>query len=927
MKRAHLPRLGVITVASALSAAFISGCGQDKPDQFVASAKSYLAKNDQKAATIQLKNALQADPKNAEARYLLGISLAAFGDYVSAEKEFRRALEYGYPPEQVYPRLAQSMIATGEFKRAAAELGMVKSADPAAEAAVKTALAEAHLALGQLPEARAAAAAALEVKPDHPQARIVQARMMAGGPDYEGAAKVADEVLAKFPGLPEALALKAELLAAGNKPGEAAQVLVELVKAQPHNAVSRSALISLLIDAKDYDRAAAEIAAMRKAIPNDVRSSYFEALLAYNKGEAAKARDPIQQVLKVAPDHAPSQLLAGAVELQLGGTAVAEEHLRRVLARYPNSLVARNLLTMNYLRMGQPGKAEEVLEPALRGAPENPAVLRLAGEVALANNRLADAAKYYDQAAALAKDDVAIRTRAAQLRLATGDVDRAFKDLEEASGLDQSRYQADLALIAAHMRRKEYDKALAAVGTLEQKQPNNPLTYNVKAAVYLAKLDRKNARANFERALGLQFDYLPAAANLARLDLAEKRPDEARKRFEAIVAKAPKNEGAILGLAQIQAVTGAPAREVAATLERAVAANPQSAPARLALISHFVQARDAKAALAAAQAASAALPGDVRVMEALAAAQLAAGDTNQAIATLNRLVGALPQSPMPLMRLAAVHFRAKDYDAALQALRKALVLSPDNLEVAREIIVVQLAAGRVDDAIKEARDVQTRRPKQAIGFAMEGDVLTSQKKFVEAAKLYAEAAKRQALPQLVVTEHQLLTAAGQAANADAVAARWLKQYPKDVVVRLYLADLEIRNKNFRQASRQYREVLALQPENAVALNNLAWSLYELKDPAAEDHAAKAYNLAPGNPAIQDTYGWILVNRGDTKRGVEILGKAAGAAPNALEIRMHYAKALLKSGDKAAARKELEAVASAKNDSPLRVEAVELLKQL
>jgi putative PEP-CTERM system TPR-repeat lipoprotein len=314
-------------------------------------------------------------------------------------------------------------------------------------------------------------------------------------------------------------------------------------------------------------------------------------------------------------------------------------------------------------------------------------------------------------------------------------------------------------------------------------------------------------------------------------------------------------------------------------------------------------------------------------MEALALAQLAAGDRNQAIATFNRLVGALPQSPAPLMRLAAVHFGAKDYDAALQALRKALVLSPDNLEVAREIIVVQLAAGRVDDAIKEAREVQSRRPKQAIGFAMEGDVLASQKKFAEAAKLYAEASKRQPLPQLVVREHQLLKAGGQQASADAVAARWLKQHPKDAVVRLYLADLEIRNKNFRQASRQYREVLALQPENAAALNNLAWSLYELKDPAAEGYAEKAYKLAPGNPAIQDTYGWILVNQGDAERGIEMLGKAAAAAPNALEIRMHYAKALLRSGDKSTARAELEAVTNAKNESPLKAEAAELLKQL
>ncbi len=927
MKRAHLPKLVVVAVTTALAAALVAGCGQDKSDQLVASAKAYMAKNDQKAATIQLKNALQAEPQNAEARYLLGVSLAKSGDYVSAEKEFRRALEYKYPPEQVYPRLAQSLIAIGEFRKATAELGAVKLADPAAEAAVKTTLAEAHLAQGQLDEARAAVAAALAAKPDHPQARVVEARIMAGGRDLPGATKVVDDVLAKAPDLPEALALKAELLIVSNRPGDAAQVLATLVKAQPYNAAARFTFVSLLIDSKNYDRAATEIAAMRKAIPKDVRSSYLEALLAFRKGEAAKAREAIQQVLKVAPDHAPTQLLAGGIELQLGGMGAAEEYLRRVLARYPNSLAARNLLTLTYLRIGQPAKAEEVLEPALRGAPQNPAVLRLAGEIALANNRLADAAKYYDQAVALAKDDAALRTRAAQLRFATGDVDRALRDLEEASGLDESQYQADLALIAAHLRRKEYDKALTAVANLEKKQPKNPLTYNVKGTVYLAKQDRKNARANFERALSLQFDYLPAAANLAQLDLAEKRPDDARKRVEAIVAKARKNESAILALARIQAATGAPAKEVAATLDRAVAANPQWAPARLALISHHVQARDAKAALAAAQAASAALPSDVLVMEALAGAQLAAGDTNQAIATLNRLVGVLPQSPAPLMRLAAVQFGAKEYDAALQSLRRALALSPENLEIAREIIVVQLAAGRVDDASKEAREVQSRRPKQAIGFAMEGDVLASQKRFAEAAKVYAEASKRQPLPQLAVREHQLLTAAGQQANADALVAKWLKQNPKDAVVRFYLADLDIRNRNYRQASRQYREVLELQPENALALNNLAWSLYELKDPAAAGYAEQAYNFAPNNPAIQDTYGWILVNQGDAMRGLEMLGKAAGAAPNALEIRMHYAKALLKSGDKATARKELEVVANAKNESPLKTEANELLKQL
>ena len=927
MNASKSTKLRSAALAVALCAAFVAGCGQDKPEKLIGSAKEYIAKQDYKASIIQLKNALQEDPQNGEARYLLGLALAETGDNVSAEKEFRRALEYKYSPDQVYPRLARTMVALGDPRKTVGDLAGVNLTDPGAQAALKTLLGEAYLGLGQTKEAREAFAAALAAKPGYPQARVGDARLLAIDRDLAGAMKVTDEVLTQSPALPEALSLKADLLLAENKTAEAVKVMGELIKAQPYNAQARFALGSLLIAMQQYDQAATEIESMKKALPQDVRSRYLEALLAFRKGDSAKARDPIQQVLRVAPDHAPSQLLAGAIEYQLGAFGTAEEHLRKVLSRYPNSIYARNLLTATYLRTGQAGKAEETIEPALKIAPKDPTVLRIAGEVALANNRLADASKYYDQAVALDKDSAIARTRLAQVRLATGDTDRAFKDLEAASDLDDTQYQADLSLITAHLRRKEFDQALAATATLEKKQPNNPLTYNVKGVVYAAKGDVKSARAAFEKALSLQFNYLAAARNLARFDLADKKPEDAKKRFETILAKEPKNEGAILALAEIQVATGAPAKEVAATLERAVAANPTSVGARLALIRYYGQLRDTKSTLNAAQAASAALPNDTRIMEALGAAQFVAGDTNQAIATYNKLAGAMPQSPLPLMRLAAVYFSMKDYDATIQTLRKALVLQPDLLEAQREIIVAQLTAGRVDDALKESREVQRARPKEAIGFAMEGDVLATQKKFAEAAKAYEEGFKRQPANGLVIKQHQLLTAANQPAQADAVTAKWLKDNPKDPGVRLYLADIELRKKEYKSAARYYKEVVALQPDNALALNNLAWVANELKDPAAMGYAERAYKLAPANPAVADTYGWMLLGKGDTKRAVEILGTAAAAAPNSGEIRVHYAQALIKSGDKAAAKKELDAVVALGDKTPAKAEAEQLLKGL
>jgi putative PEP-CTERM system TPR-repeat lipoprotein len=279
------------------------------------------------------------------------------------------------------------------------------------------------------------------------------------------------------------------------------------------------------------------------------------------------------------------------------------------------------------------------------------------------------------------------------------------------------------------------------------------------------------------------------------------------------------------------------------------------------------------------------------------------------------------------MLVARAHVSAKDYDGATQALRKALALQPDRLDVQRDAIAVLLAAGKPEEALADARALQKARPKEAVGYMFEGEVLATQQKYAEAARAYGEALKRQSLPVLVARQHALLEAAGKSGEGDAVAARWLRENPKDTVVRVYLAGRDLGRKDYKAASRGYREVLAIQPDNPLILNNLAWTLSQLKDPSAVEYAEKAYNLAPASPAVADTLGWILVERGDTKRGVELLSKAAAAAPNALEIRVHYAKALAKAGDKTAAKKELESALQSAGQSPLRAEAEELLKQL
>ena len=79
---------------AALAAVALAGCGKPAtPEALVESAKAFSAKGDHKAAAIQLRNLLQKQPDNGQGRYLLGLALNEQGDYVTAEKELRKALE------------------------------------------------------------------------------------------------------------------------------------------------------------------------------------------------------------------------------------------------------------------------------------------------------------------------------------------------------------------------------------------------------------------------------------------------------------------------------------------------------------------------------------------------------------------------------------------------------------------------------------------------------------------------------------------------------------------------------------------------------------------------------------------------------------------------------------------------------------------
>ena len=69
-------------------------------------------------------------------------------------------------------------------------------------------------------------------------------------------------------------------------------------------------------------------------------------------------------------------------------------------------------------------------------------------------------------------------------------------------------------------------------------------------------------------------------------------------------------------------------------------------------------------------------------------------------------------------------------------------------------------------------------------------------------------------------------------------------------------------------------------------------------------ARRAYENAPGNPEIADTFGWILLANGENSEAVSVLSESARSLPNNPTVQYHLGIAHMESGSTALAKKAL-----------------------
>ena len=329
-------------------------------------------------------------------------------------------------------------------------------------------------------------------------------------------------------------------------------------------------------------------------------------------------------------------------------------------------------------------------------------------------------------------------------------------------------------------------------------------------------------------------------------------------------------------------------------------------------VEHYLHQGEVMQALILVQEVANAHPDNPAVLMALASTQENAGMTADAVSTLSALIKLKPQLYQAYYYLAMLQLQHKHYDSARNNLKQALRLKADYSDARIALGQLDIASKDYDAAFITANHLQKTYPEAAWGYELEGDIYTIRLEHKNAVEAYTLAFARDAGSQLAAKLFRSRIKAGEGRVAYDELRQWLARHPGDISARsllssaqLSLASAQIKTRRYRQAAVIYQDILSYDPDNIVALNNMALLYVKEGNPEGLKLAERGYNLFPERPEMIDTLGWLLVNNGETKRGLLLLQEASRKAPQNSEIHYHIAVALDKAGKRRKALEELD----------------------
>lgn len=901
-------------------------------EALLARAQSAVEQNDYRTAIIDLKTVLQREPENKDARLALGQVYLQVAEPYAAEKELRKAIELGVPKSSVVVFLGDALLAQKIYDMVLAEIDVEDAANDDDRISLQLIRAEAHLALGRPDSARQLYVEVLEKDPENPAAYLGMASTYMLERQSQQAAVSIDRAIEVGPDYAPAWLARATFRLNARLP-DAAKADFERVIELAAAGEDRNTLPTALAGLTDIHLLQGNIQAARRSAAelgsiaeNSLMARYTAARVAVAEDDLETAVVLLQGVLKDAPDFRQAHLLYGTVSRAKGNLAQAEMYLASAVRAWPENAEARKLLADVRLRQHKLRGASDAIEPLLNNEePVDDHLLATAGIVKLQSGELSEGLQLFQRSVAADPENLNRKLDLAAIYLAVGEVNKASDILDSLQGTEADRARLDLLNVVALQRGGDSAGAIGLAERLLLRYPDNIQLTAVLGSLRLGIGDLPAARGSFERVLKLDAENLEALLGLGRIDIANKRYTDARQRFRRVLQISPANITATSEMARLAALEGDLATSVS-WLEKARQSGADASLPRIKLATHYLSQQRYDEAMQVAQEAVQIDDQDARARNLLGVTLMARGDFKLAARNFAEAIRLGPDVAAYRYNSARAELEMGNDQAALRTAEEAFDAHPEHAALAALLADYHSRNGNFAAAKAIADRLQSARPGKAAGLVLRGDILSAQGEFAAAVEMYDQALALDPSQDLAVRAYHLRK---KASNPEPYGPLldYVQANPSDPAARMILAETYHANKDVDAASAQYDQLLKTNPENVVALNNLAWILFDRGSPRALDLAEKAYRILPDNAAIADTYGWILLKQKKSELASSVLRKAAEAMPSDPEILYHFAVAVLEFGDKEEARAMLESIVASDHEFASRSAAEQLAREI
>ncbi len=491
----------------------------------------------------------------------------------------------------------------------------------------------------------------------------------------------------------------------------------------------------------------------------------------------------------------------------------------------------------------------------------------MAAEMAVQKGQLKVAAAAY-LVVARQTQDLRAAKRAAQLAIYARDQVVALEAAELWAALEPESidaHQSAAALLLSSGRAEEavehLEYVLSAGGDTAQ-------SFSMVTNLLNREHDRQRALEIMRRLVEVRHDDPHALYAYGHLAYLFEKHELARHTVERLLTVSPAMSQALVLKANILNKLGE--REAALqALDAAVTANPDDNALRLTYARFLVDARQLETARQQFEELAQRLPRNGDVFYALGLLSMQAGDHQQAQNYFEKLLKLGEHTDEAAFALGQLSEMAEDHESALKWY--GTVTDGDNLLEARlrTAIIIQRR-----DGVDAAREYLGALP-------LEG----------------ASAQVRRYLAEV-----EILRSVDRFEESIAVCDRALESHPDNIDL-LYARGMSSEKVGrIDLLERDMRAILAIEPDNAQALNALGYTLADRTDryDEAYQYIKRALQLAPNDPAVIDSMGWVLYRLGRFEDAARELRRALAMQPDG-EIAAHLGEVLWVMGHQQEAR--------------------------